>query len=218
MADAETLIAAMRKKSGQLRGLGYRVRFELSDTGESLLLDGTGGQAEIAEGGGEADTVLTLSSDNLARLIAGRLSPTLAFSTGKLKVDGSRGGGDEARRPARRGLTPAFTPPSCGPNRSRSSPATDRRFHGLPAPPTSRACPANDRPRVLASAGRAGHAHPSVRRGRGCWAVAGVADVAHRDACAAGADVGVSRIDRTSPALALDAESGAPWQCNRVSG
>ena len=91
MPDTDALIAAMRARAPALRGLGYRVRFELTDSGDEMLLDGTGGGATVTEGGGEADTVLILSSDNLARLIAGRLSPMLAFSTGRLRVEGSRG-------------------------------------------------------------------------------------------------------------------------------
>lgn len=93
MPDAETLIAQMRAKGPGLRGLGYRIRFDLTDTDEAILLDGTGGQAavEIATGTEEADTVLSLSADDLAKLIAGRLSPMLAFATGKLKVEGSKG-------------------------------------------------------------------------------------------------------------------------------
>jgi len=93
MPDAETLIGQMRAKGGGLRSLGYRVRFDLTDTEKSILLDGTGGQAsvEAATGAEEADTVFRLSSDDLAKLIAGRLSPMLAFSTGRLRVDGSKG-------------------------------------------------------------------------------------------------------------------------------
>ena len=93
MPDAETLIERMRAKGGGLRALGYRVRFDLSDTGESILLDGTGGQAsvEAATGTEEADTIISMSSDDLAKLMEGRLSPMLAFSTGRLRVDGSKG-------------------------------------------------------------------------------------------------------------------------------
>lgn len=91
MSDTDALIAAMRARAPSLRGLGYRVRFELTDTGDALLLDATGGGATVTEGGGEADTALRLSSGDLARLIAGRLSPMLAFSTGRLRVDGSKG-------------------------------------------------------------------------------------------------------------------------------
>ena len=35
--------------------------------------------------------MLRLTGENLARLMAGKLSPMLAFSTGKLRVDGSKG-------------------------------------------------------------------------------------------------------------------------------
>lgn len=93
MPDAESLISQMRAKGPGLRSLGYRIRFDLTDTEESILLDGIGGQAvvEAATGTEAADTVLSLTSDNLAKLIAGRLSPMLAFTTGKLKVEGSKG-------------------------------------------------------------------------------------------------------------------------------
>jgi putative sterol carrier protein len=93
MADVEKLLSAIRARASALRGLGYKVRFDLSDTGRSLLLDATSGRAEVeeAEDEAEADCVLRLSSDDLAKLIEGRLSPMLAFSTGRLRVDGSKG-------------------------------------------------------------------------------------------------------------------------------
>ena len=93
MADAETLMAAMQAKAGVLRRLGYRMRFDLTDLGESVLLDATGPEAEIARAdeATEADTVLRISAENLEKMMAGRLSPMLAFSTGKLRVEGSKG-------------------------------------------------------------------------------------------------------------------------------
>lgn len=93
MPDRDELMDAMRAKGGSLRTLGYRVRFDLTDTGDAILLDGTCGRAELREAaaGEAADTALMLTSDNLAKLVAGRLSPMLAFSTGKLRVEGSKG-------------------------------------------------------------------------------------------------------------------------------
>ncbi len=93
MADAESLMAGMRSRADALRSLGYRVRFDLTDTGESVLLDATGPEPEIATTNEttEADTVLRLSSESLGKLMAGRLSPMLAFSTGRLRVEGSKG-------------------------------------------------------------------------------------------------------------------------------
>jgi putative sterol carrier protein len=91
MAELEELIDTMRGRAPALRGLGYRIRFELTDTDEEILLDGTQTPVSVAAGGGPADTVLRLSSDDLNRLVAGRLSPMLAFSTGRLRVEGSKG-------------------------------------------------------------------------------------------------------------------------------
>lgn len=94
MADAESLIAEMRSRADALRSLGYRVRFDLKDTEESILLDASGGgtpSVEPADGEAEADTVLRLSAADLEKLMRGRLSPMLAFSTGRLKIEGSKG-------------------------------------------------------------------------------------------------------------------------------
>ena len=95
MSDAETLMERMRSKAGTLKRLGYRIRFDLTDTGERILVDGTtgGDAAEIgpAEEDTPADTILRLSADDLAKLMAGRLSPMLAYSTGRLRIEGSTG-------------------------------------------------------------------------------------------------------------------------------
>src|SRR5690349_19082624 len=94
MPDAASLIAEMERRATDLGRLGYRIRIDLTDTGESILLDGTGsGPATLAPASEEdqADTVLRLSAADLQKLIAGRLSPMLAFSTGRLRVEGSKG-------------------------------------------------------------------------------------------------------------------------------
>ena len=95
MPDTESLLAGMRSRADALRNLGYRVRFDLTDLDESILLDASarGGAPSIepASGDEEADTVLRLSSADLEKLMRGKLSPMLAFSTGKLRVEGSKG-------------------------------------------------------------------------------------------------------------------------------
>lgn len=93
MTDAVSIMETMRAKAGVLRRLGYRVRLDLTDTGESVLLDATGPEPEItaADATTEADTVLRVTAENMGKLVAGRLSPMLAFSTGRLRVEGSKG-------------------------------------------------------------------------------------------------------------------------------
>jgi len=93
MSDTADLIARMQARAGRLRELGYRLRFDLTDIGQSILIDATGPTLEIApaEAEAEAAAVLLLSVTDLEKLMAGRLSPMLAFSTGRLRVEGSKG-------------------------------------------------------------------------------------------------------------------------------
>lgn len=88
--DNETLIAELKSHLAHAPKLGYRVKLDLKDEGV-ILVDGTQAPPEIAEDDGEADTTLTLSKDNLAKMMAGTLDPTMAYMTGKLKVSGSMG-------------------------------------------------------------------------------------------------------------------------------
>lgn len=90
MPSAEELMTAMRAKAGNLRSLGHRVRIDLSDSDEHIMVSADG-RLEACEAEAEADTVFRLSAADLEKLIAGRLSPMLAFTLGKLKVEGSKG-------------------------------------------------------------------------------------------------------------------------------
>lgn len=92
MTDPETILDAMRDAGPRLDGLGYRVRFDLLDAGQSYLLDGTVTPVAVGPADAEAaaDTVLAMTSDNLGKLMAGKLSPMMAVVMGKLKIDGSR--------------------------------------------------------------------------------------------------------------------------------
>lgn len=91
MPDAATLIEKLGEHSATLSTLGYKVRFDLTDLESSILLDATNGGADLSEERGEADAVLKLTSDTLDKLITGRMGPMLAFTTGRLKLEGSQG-------------------------------------------------------------------------------------------------------------------------------
>ena len=93
MVSTDELISAMLARAPVLRRLGYRIRIDITDLDGSVLLDATGSQLDIrpASPADEADTVLRLSSTDLGKLMAGRLNPMLAFSTGRLRVEGSKG-------------------------------------------------------------------------------------------------------------------------------
>ncbi len=88
----EDLIGEMQSKAEQLKELHHTVLFDLGDDGR-ILLDATGDEVKIVPNpdSDEAETTLTLSADNMVKLINGDLNPMVAFTLGKLKVAGSRG-------------------------------------------------------------------------------------------------------------------------------
>ena len=89
MSTTELIETLTRRAVGYPK-LGYKVKV-LLDEGGIIFWDGTSDQPAITEEDGEADTTLRLSEDNFRKLLAGNLDPTLAYMTGKLKVEGKLG-------------------------------------------------------------------------------------------------------------------------------
>jgi putative sterol carrier protein len=93
--DPAVVITRRREKMGvQEIAEQLRPRVESSDFDKSVKFD-TGGDGVIVINGATisttdapADCTISLSLENLEALIAGDLSPTMAFMTGKIKVDG----------------------------------------------------------------------------------------------------------------------------------
>jgi len=70
--------------------LGYTVKFVLDD-GSIIRWDGTGFRPKVDNEDGEVDTEIKLTAENLQKMINGKLSPSLAYMSGKLKVTGKVG-------------------------------------------------------------------------------------------------------------------------------
>jgi len=88
--DLAELTEELRRRAGQNVKLGYKVKF-LRDEG-TIFWDGTEQPPVIGnDDAGEANTTIRISAENLQKLMAGGLDPTLAYMTGKLKVEGSMG-------------------------------------------------------------------------------------------------------------------------------
>lgn len=64
-------------------GFEHSVKFDTGADGV-IVIDG----ATISTTDGPADCTITLSLDDLESLISGDLNPTMAFMSGKLKIDG----------------------------------------------------------------------------------------------------------------------------------
>ena len=76
-------IAEKLKPQVASAGFDRSVKFDTGADGV-LVIDG----ATVSTADGPADCTITLSLDDLESLIAGDLNPTMAFMTGKLKIDG----------------------------------------------------------------------------------------------------------------------------------
>jgi putative sterol carrier protein len=80
----------IRRQLPQLASLGYKVKFAIDGAGV-VLVDATRMPPTLSNDDGEADCTIRLSEDRLQQLIDGRMSPTLAYTLGQIKVEGSLG-------------------------------------------------------------------------------------------------------------------------------
>ncbi len=86
----QNLAERIRQRAAVVPRLGYTVKFALDEAGV-IRWDGTGPTPLIETADGPADTTIRISEDSLEKLLSGALDPTLAYMTGKLKVEGSLG-------------------------------------------------------------------------------------------------------------------------------
>ncbi len=86
----DSATAAIRAKAGTAAPLGHRIQFDLGDDGV-IFWDGTQVPPAIDNTAREAETTISISLENLNSLIAGQLNPTMAYMTGKLRIQGSMG-------------------------------------------------------------------------------------------------------------------------------
>ena len=86
----ETVTRQLEARLGDFVGFGYRVAFDLGEDGV-VAVDGRANPPTVSQEAGEADCTIRLSADNLGKLIDGALNPMMAYTLGKLKIDGSMG-------------------------------------------------------------------------------------------------------------------------------
>ena len=86
----DALAEAVRGRAAGGPALDARVKFDLGTDG-FIVLDGTGPAPAVSIGDAPADVTLTMKAETLRRMVDGSLSPTMAYMTGKLKVEGKMG-------------------------------------------------------------------------------------------------------------------------------
>jgi putative sterol carrier protein len=88
--SVETVTQSFKTRAIEFTSLKARVKFDFGDEG-CILVDATSSPPAVSDQPGEADCTIKLTLANLEKLMAGALSPTLAYAMGKLKIDGSMG-------------------------------------------------------------------------------------------------------------------------------
>lgn len=80
----------MEAMIGDLGNLNATVKFDCKGEG-FIFLDATSDPAEISHDDDVADCTIKISTQNLEKLLDGKLDPMLGFTMGKIKVKGSMG-------------------------------------------------------------------------------------------------------------------------------
>lgn len=81
----------LREALPALSRLGALVRFDLGKEGRPVL-DARAGQARLdLESDEPADCTITITKENLLKLMDGKLDPMLGYTLGKIRVAGSLG-------------------------------------------------------------------------------------------------------------------------------
>lgn len=88
--STETITQGLQDRLSDFAGLNARVRFDMGADG-AIAIDAKDGAPNIADESMEADCTIRVSAENMEKLMAGALNPMLAYTLGKLKVDGSKG-------------------------------------------------------------------------------------------------------------------------------
>lgn len=86
----DPVVDALRSRLNDFVGFGYRVAFDLGDEG-IVAVDGTQNPPVLEDEAGDAACTIRVSADDLQKLMAGGLNPMMAYTLGKLKIEGSMG-------------------------------------------------------------------------------------------------------------------------------
>ena len=86
----ENIEKTIREKLSYAPQLGAKIKLDFGDDG-LILIDGTQNPAVMSNDDDDADTTFVCSLDLFNQIIDGTQDPTMAFMTGKLKIQGSMG-------------------------------------------------------------------------------------------------------------------------------
>ena len=86
----DAVVAGLKEKVGEDCGLGAILKFDFGDDG-ILVLDAKQVPNVISEGDADAQCTMVISVENFMEMAEGKLDGTMAFMSGKLKIQGDMG-------------------------------------------------------------------------------------------------------------------------------
>lgn len=86
----EAITDTIRARLPDFATLRACVRFDFGDDG-AVVVDARNSPPVLGEAEADVDCTIRMTLENAARLLDGSLNPALAYTMGKLKVDGSMG-------------------------------------------------------------------------------------------------------------------------------
>jgi len=87
--DYQTILENIRNRAAKNPPLGDTVKFDLE--GQPVFIDGTGNENLVTEQDGEAKCTISVSMENMGKMMRGELNPMMAAMTGKMKIKGDMG-------------------------------------------------------------------------------------------------------------------------------
>jgi len=85
-----TATEALRARLPEFKALEAKVKLVIEDQGV-ILVDATTAPPALSHADDDAACTIRLAEDKLNQMLAGELSPTLAYTLGQIKVEGSLG-------------------------------------------------------------------------------------------------------------------------------
>ena len=86
----DTVENKIRLRLSDIAGMRCKVKFDLGEEGV-LHVDATQSPPVLTRHNEEADVTIGMTPENMLALLEGALNPTIAYTMGKLKVQGSMG-------------------------------------------------------------------------------------------------------------------------------
>ncbi len=85
----EIIFEQMKAQAASASPIGGTIKFVIDDI--PVMIDGTGDGNVVSDSDGDADCVITTSSEVLGKLKSGDLNPMMAVMGGKVKIKGDMG-------------------------------------------------------------------------------------------------------------------------------